>query len=101
PGLTGAWVAHVPESVRLPTRALVISGLRTCARGLVSIGLFSLALNFLLLAVPLYTLSIYDRVLTSRSGDTLIMLSVLAVAALVIVGVIESVRQLMAARLGA
>ena len=43
------------------------------------LALFSLVVNLLLLAMPLYMLQIYDRVLTSGSTDTLIWLTVIAV----------------------
>jgi PrtD family type I secretion system ABC transporter len=45
-------------------------------------GLFSLAINLLLLAPPLYMLQVFDRVITSRSEETLIALTAAAVAAL-------------------
>ena len=37
-------------------------------------GLFSLVINALLLVPPLYMLQVFDRVLASRSGETLAML---------------------------
>ncbi|MBI5165213.1 MAG: type I secretion system permease/ATPase [Magnetospirillum sp.] len=54
--------------------------------------LFSLGANLLLLALPLYTLQVYDRVMASRSGETLAMLTVIAVAALGVHAGLEAVR---------
>jgi ABC-type protease/lipase transport system fused ATPase/permease subunit len=38
-------------------------------------GFFSLAINVLLLAPPLYMLQVFDRVISSRSEETLIALT--------------------------
>jgi PrtD family type I secretion system ABC transporter len=54
--------------------------------------LFSLAINVLLLAPPLYMLQVFDRVLTSRSPETLLLLSVAAVVALVLMAALDAVR---------
>jgi PrtD family type I secretion system ABC transporter len=54
--------------------------------------LFSLAINLLLLVPPLYMLQVFDRVLSSRSGETLAMLSVAAVVGLVVMALIDVVR---------
>ncbi|MDP2621019.1 MAG: type I secretion system permease/ATPase [Hyphomicrobiales bacterium] len=65
------------------------------------IGVYSLFLNLLVLAVPLYLLQIYDRVLVSRSADTLVMITILAVLALAVFGLLEGVRGVMASRAAA
>ena len=49
---------------------------------LLYVGLFSLAINLLLLAPPLYMLQLFDRVLSSHSEETLVVLTVAAVVAL-------------------
>ena len=69
-----------------------------CGRSLAWAGVFSLALNLLMLVVPLYMMSVYDRVLTGRSVETLLMLTLLALGVVAIVGVLESVRQIILAR---
>ena len=43
--------------------------------GFVAVALFSMVLNLLMLAGPLYMLQVYDRVLTSQNVDTLIAVS--------------------------
>lgn len=63
--------------------------------------LFSLALNLLILTVPLYMTAVYDRVLSSRSLETLLMLSIVAVGALALTGVLDTVRQMILTRAGA
>jgi ATP-binding cassette, subfamily C, bacterial len=50
--------------------------LRTCRSYFVSVGVFSLAINLLYLASPLYMLQVYDRVISSSSIVTLAMLTI-------------------------
>ncbi|WP_011579961.1 MULTISPECIES: type I secretion system permease/ATPase [Chelativorans] len=78
-----------------------LRGLSVFRRGVAVAGVFSLALNLLMLSVPLYMLSIYDRVLTGRSLETLLMLTLIAIGALVITSVLEAARQLILSRTGA
>ncbi|HET8727506.1 MAG TPA: ABC transporter transmembrane domain-containing protein, partial [Alphaproteobacteria bacterium] len=63
-----------------------------CRPTLLAVGLFSFFANLLMLTVPLYMLQLFDRVLTSRSRETLIMLTVGAAGALIVLGLIEAVR---------
>jgi PrtD family type I secretion system ABC transporter len=53
---------------------------------------FSLVINLLMLVPALFMLQVFDRVLTSRSAETLVMLSALAVGALVIMGYLDVIR---------
>ncbi len=46
-----------------------------CAASLAVVAAFSLAVNLLTLASPLYMMQLFDRVLSSRSGETLFYLS--------------------------
>ena len=62
---------------------------------------FSVASNLLLLALPLHMIAIYDRVLTSRSGETLLYITLIALLALVLLGVAEAVRSMIAQRMSA
>lgn len=55
-------------------------------------GIFSFFDNMLLLALPLYMMQLFDRVMTSRSNETLIMLSIAAVAALIVMFILEALR---------
>jgi ATP-binding cassette subfamily C protein len=63
-------------------REVLRKGLAACRRNLVTVGLFSIAVNLLVLSVPIYLFNVSDRVLTSRSTDTLIMLTLVVVGAL-------------------
>ncbi|MEM7300544.1 MAG: type I secretion system permease/ATPase [Pseudomonadota bacterium] len=59
---------------------------------------FSVAANALVLAPPLHLLQIYDRVLSSGSVETLIYITLIAIAAIALFGVAESVRSELARR---
>jgi PrtD family type I secretion system ABC transporter len=60
--------------------------------------LFSLTINLLLLAPPLYMLQVFDRVLTSHSNETLVFLTIGAALALATMAGLDMVRsQLLAA----
>jgi ABC-type protease/lipase transport system fused ATPase/permease subunit len=64
-------------------------------------GLFSLAINLLLLVPPLYMLQVFDRVLASRSGETLAVLTIAALTALVVMALLEVLRARLLAAAGA
>lgn len=68
---------------------------------MIIIAFFSFFANILQLTIPLYMLQIYDRVLPSQSSDTLLFLSILAAFALIILGLTEMVRQILATRAAA
>jgi PrtD family type I secretion system ABC transporter len=64
-------------------------------------GVFSLAINLLLLAPTLYMLQVFDRVLTSRSQETLVVLSVATAVALFGMALLEALRSRLLAAAGA
>jgi PrtD family type I secretion system ABC transporter len=61
---------------------------------------FSIFFNLLVLAMPLYMLAVFSNVLTSRSQDTLVLLTFAATLALVIQGVIDLIRSRLLIRVG-
>ena len=68
------------------------AALRSLKRGFLAVIGFSSAVNLLMLASPLYMLQVYDRVLTSRSIDTLVHLTLIIGIALLTLGALEAVR---------
>lgn len=64
-------------------------------------GLFSLVINMLLLVPALYMLQVYDRVLTSSSASTLLMLTLLVVGLYALMGILEMVRSRILIRISA
>jgi PrtD family type I secretion system ABC transporter len=61
---------------------------------------FSFAINALLLVPAIYMLQVFDRVLSSRSEETLVMLSVVALGALALMAGLEVVRARLLAACG-
>jgi ATP-binding cassette subfamily C protein len=66
--------------------------MRQIGRGLLFTLVLSCFVNLLMLSVPLYTMQVYDRVMTSHSTDTLVALAGIIVAALVLYGVLDYLR---------
>jgi PrtD family type I secretion system ABC transporter len=75
----------------------LVGGMR---RYFVYAGLFSLAINALLLVPAIYMLQVFDRVLSSRSEETLVMLSVAALLALAMMAALDVVRARLLAACG-
>jgi ATP-binding cassette subfamily C protein len=80
-------------------RSMHASKLGFLRRGIVEIGIFSAAVNVLLLVVPIYLLQVYDRVIPASSIDTLLYLSIAAVGSLLVLGLFEVIRSQYANRI--
>jgi len=65
------------------------------------VGIFSFFVNLLMLTGPLYMLNVYDRVLGSRSFETLLALSVLVAFLYGMMGILDYVRGRVMGRVGA
>lgn len=75
---------------------------RADSRGLlISVFIFSVFTNLLMLTGPLYMLQVYDRVLGSRSEPTLVALSALVVFLFLMMGILDHARARLMARIGA
>ena len=61
-------------------------------RSIIEVGIFSAAINLLLLVSPIYMLQIYDRVLPAHSYSTLVYLSIIIAAAYLTLCALEIVR---------
>ncbi len=66
-----------------------------------TIAIFSTVVNLLMLTAPLYMLQVDDRVIPSRSRETLLALTLLITALFAIMGILDYVRSRIAARIGA
>jgi len=75
--------------------------IRVALRGFVFIGVFSFFLNLLMLVTPLYMLQVFDRVLASGRTETLIYLTLIAGFALMVLGLLEIVRNRVLTRISA
>ncbi|MEO0752391.1 MAG: type I secretion system permease/ATPase, partial [Pseudomonadota bacterium] len=65
------------------------------------VGLFSAFVNLLMLTGPIYMLQVYDRVLSSRSIETLVALSLLVAFLYAMMGLLDFSRGRVMARVGA
>jgi len=85
-----------PVATKSPVRA-TISSMR---KAWVGVGVLSLFVNLLMLTGPLYMLQVYDRVITSQSMSTLVVLSILMVALYGFMGILDFLRSRILVRIG-
>jgi len=86
------------QSQRQPTHLVV--ALRACAGAFGLVFVYSCGYNLFLLAPSIYLLQIYDRVLSSRSTDTLLMLTLIIAVAVIVGSVLDIVRRAALSRIG-
>jgi ATP-binding cassette subfamily C protein EexD len=79
---------HNDEMQQSPLRG----ALKECKTSFLWTGFFSLFINLLLLVPAIYMLQVYDRVLASGSGSTLLMLTIIVIFLFVVLGFLEWVR---------
>lgn len=102
----GAFHRRVPET---DISGAIGRALRAVRLNLLAVMVFTCVTNILVLAIPLYLFQISDRVLTSRSTDTLVMLTLVIVGAVILQVTFDAIRRFilmrtsvdMSARLGA
>jgi len=80
--------------------SLLDGAIRACRRAFLTIGAFSFVINLLMLTVPLYMIQVFDRVMTSRSEDTLLVLTLAALMAFAVMALLDLVRSRMLVRIG-
>jgi PrtD family type I secretion system ABC transporter len=80
--------------------SLLDGAIRACRRALLTIGAFSFVINLLMLTVPMYMIQVFNRVMTSRSEDTLLVLTMAALTAFAVMAVLDLVRSRMLVRIG-
>lgn len=69
-------------------------------RALIAVGSISLGINILMLVPSLFMLQIFDRVVPSRSMESLTMLAIITIASLLLVGGLETLRARLATAIG-
>lgn len=84
------------KAMKSPVRS-TISSMRSAWIG---VGVLSLFVNLLMLTGPLYMLQVYDRVITSQSMSTLVVLSILMVALYGFMGLMDFLRSRILVRIG-
>lgn len=70
-------------------------------KGFLAVAFFSLFLNLLMLAGPLYMLQVYDRVLTSQNMDTLFALTLILGGVFIVTACLDLMRMRILSRLAA
>ncbi|WP_281560383.1 type I secretion system permease/ATPase [Thalassomonas sp. RHCl1] len=70
----------------------LILAFRQCRKSFLAIGLFSCGINILMLVPAFYMLQVYDRVVTSGSGSTLLMLTLVMLFLLAGMGLLDWLR---------
>jgi len=76
------------------------TAMTACRRALVTVAAFSFFINLLMLTVPVYMVQVFDRVMTSRSEDTLWVLTVAALMAFAVMAVLDLIRSRILVRIG-
>ena len=84
------------KAAKSPVRA-TLSSMRKAWMG---VGFLSMFVNVLMLTGPLYMLQVYDRVITSQSMSTLVVLSLLMVAMYGFMGLMDFLRSRILVRIG-
>jgi ATP-binding cassette subfamily C protein/ATP-binding cassette subfamily C protein EexD len=86
----------------LPERGpetVLSKAIATCRSHILAVGLFSGIVNLLQLTVSLYMMQVFDRVLSSRSLDTLTYLTLIAMFALLVMAALDGLRSQVMQRL--
>jgi len=78
--------------MKIAASPLLKETLSACMRTFIAVAVFGLCINLLMLTAPLYMLQVFDRVITSRNTDTLVMLMIVAGVALLTLALLEAVR---------
>jgi PrtD family type I secretion system ABC transporter len=89
-----------PMSKAKITDNVLDKALHRCRGAFIATFFFAFAVNVLMLAVPLYSLQVYDRVISSGSMDTLVMLTVVILGIFVALNLIQVVRSFTLIRIG-
>lgn len=66
--------------------------LAACRKQFLFVGMFSGAVNLLQLTTSIYMMQVFDRVLATRSLDTLLYLTIIAIVAVLVLALLEAVR---------
>ena len=74
--------------------------IRACRSAFAACAMFSLAINVLMLTLPIYMLQVYDRVLTTGRVETLVMLTLIATIALAVMCALDALRTAITIRVG-
>jgi PrtD family type I secretion system ABC transporter len=83
---------HRQEIVGHRESSLLSRAIASCKKDFLAVGLFSGVVNLLQLTVSIYMMQVFDRVLATRSVDTLLFLTLIALVAILLLAVLETTR---------
>jgi ATP-binding cassette, subfamily C, bacterial EexD len=93
-------MAKIAQNQRKTVNSELKQSILVSKKSFIIAGFFSLFINLLMLVPPLYMLQLYDRVLISRSEETLIMLTIIVVVLFITMGLLEIVRSKILVKVG-
>ena len=74
--------------------------LRRARQAVLAVGVASFSVNMLMLVPSIYMLEVYDRVLPSRSAETLLFLTIIMIVLYLVMATVESLRAMILSRIG-
>jgi len=80
------------------SKSTLAEAMKATRRTFIFVGVFSAAINLLFLTQPFYMMQMFDRVLPSRSFDTLVFLTVIAFTGIALLAFLDFLRQRLLAR---
>ena len=92
-------MSDMPRPMRQRRTELADAAL-ACRVAFGTLVLFSFCMNLLQLAAPLYMLQVYDRVMVTGRLETLVLLTLLVAAALLVFGLLDALRGAILVRIG-
>ena len=93
-------MAHKPQNNKKVTNSELKEAILASKKSFIIVGFFSLFINLLMLVPPLYMLQLYDRVITSRSEETLVMLTLIVIVLFITMALLEIVRSKILVKVG-
>jgi PrtD family type I secretion system ABC transporter len=84
----------------MQSKNLLTDALRTARPVFIYMGVFSLFINLVMLLIPIYSLQVLDRVLSTGSTETLLWLSMIMAAAFLAAGLVQGLRSFALIRTG-
>ncbi len=93
-------MAHKPQNNKKVTNSELKEAILASKKSFIVVGFFSLFINLLMLVPPLYMLQLYDRVVTSRSEETLVMLTLIVIVLFITMALLEIVRSKILVKIG-
>ncbi len=84
-----------------PTETPLARAVSACRAQFISVGMFSGVVNALQLTVSIYMMQVFDRVLATRNLNTLLYLTLIAIAAVGLLALLEAARSRIMQRVGA